>query len=55
MKASIVGASGYAGEELIRLLHAHPFVEVAHLTSERHTGERVSKIYPHLKIFLKIY
>lgn len=49
MKASIVGASGYAGEELIRLLHAHPFVEVAHLTSERHTGERVSKIYPHLK------
>lgn len=49
MKASIVGASGYAGEELIRLLHAHPFVEVAHLTSERHTGERISKLYPHLK------
>ena len=49
MKASIVGASGYAGEELIRLLHGHPNVEIAHLTSERHTGERISKLYPHLK------
>ena len=49
MKASIVGASGYAGEELIRLLHGHPNVEVAHLTSERHTGERISKLYPHLR------
>ena len=49
MKASIVGASGYAGEELIRLLHGHPFVEIAHLTSERHTGEHISKLYPHLK------
>jgi len=49
MKASVVGASGYAGEELVRLLHGHPCVEVAHLTSERHTGERISKLYPHLR------
>ena len=49
MKASIVGASGYAGEELIRLLHGHPNVEIAYMTSERHTGERISKLYPHLK------
>ena len=49
MKASIVGASGYAGEELIRLLHGHPNVEIVHLTSERHTGERISKLYPHLR------
>ena len=49
MKASIVGASGYAGEELIRLLHGHPNVEIAYMTSERHTGERISQLYPHLK------
>lgn len=49
MKASIVGASGYAGEELIRLLHGHPNAEIAYMTSERHTGERISKLYPHLK------
>ena len=49
MRASIIGASGYAGEELIRLLHRHPNAEIAHLTSERHTGETISKLYPHLK------
>lgn len=48
MKASIIGASGYAGQELIRLLHVHPNVEIAHLTSERHTGEYISVLYPHL-------
>ena len=48
MKVSIIGASGYAGEELIRLLHGHPHAEIVHLTSERHTGERISKLYPHL-------
>ena len=48
MKVSIIGASGYAGEELIRLLHGHPHAEIAHLTSERHTGEKISKLYPHL-------
>lgn len=48
MKASIVGASGYAGEELIRLLHGHPNVEIVHMTSERHTGEHISGLYPHL-------
>ena len=48
MKVSIIGASGYAGEELIRLLHGHPHAEIVHLTSERHTGEKISKLYPHL-------
>ena len=48
MKVSIIGASGYAGEELIRLLHGHPHAEIIHLTSERHTGEKISKLYPHL-------
>ena len=50
MKASIIGASGYAGEELIRLLHGHPEIEIAHMTSERHTGERISNLYPHVRI-----
>ena len=48
MKVSIIGASGYAGEDLIRLLHGHPHAEIVHLTSERHTGEKISKLYPHL-------
>ena len=48
MKASIIGASGYAGEELIRLLHGHPQVEITYMTSERHTGKSISSLYPHL-------
>ena len=48
MKASIIGASGYAGEELIRLLHGHPQIEIAYMTSERHTGKSISSLYPHL-------
>ena len=47
MKASIIGASGYAGEELLRLLHGHPKAEIAYLTSESRTGEQISKLYPH--------
>ncbi|EKU71692.1 N-acetyl-gamma-glutamyl-phosphate reductase [Selenomonas sp. F0473] len=48
MRVSIIGATGYAGEELIRLLHRHPSAEIVHMTSERHAGERISEAYPHL-------
>ena len=49
MKVSIVGATGYAGAELLRILCNHPEAEVCHLTSESHTGERIADIYPHLE------
>jgi len=49
MKASIVGASGYIGGELLRLLLIHPEVEVAHLTSRRYAGEYVYKVHPNLR------
>lgn len=48
MRVSIIGATGYAGEELIRLLHRHPKAEIVHMTSEHHTGEHMSVIYPHM-------
>jgi len=38
MRVSIVGASGYAGGELLRLLLDHPQVEVKQATSESHLG-----------------
>ena len=53
MKVSIVGATGYAGEELIRLLHRHPQVEMIHMTSERHADSKISDCYPHLKNIYK--
>lgn len=49
MKVSILGATGYAGAELLRLLYAHPEAEVVHITSESHTGEKIADIYPHLR------
>lgn len=51
MKVSVLGATGYAGAELLRLLVGHPEAEVVYLTSESHTGECISDLYPHLTGF----
>jgi len=49
MKASVVGASGYAGGELLRLLLDHPEIEVYQATSESHLGEYVYQQHPNLR------
>lgn len=49
LKASIVGGSGYAGGELLRLLLWHPHVEVAQVTSESLVGEYVHLVHPNLR------
>ena len=49
MKASIVGGSGYAGGELLRLLLWHPHVEVAQVTSESMAGDYVQAVHPNLR------
>lgn len=46
IKASILGATGYAGIELIRLLHAHPKVKILHMTSQTYNGKAISEVYP---------
>lgn len=48
IKASIIGASGYTGVELIRLLSAHPEVKLAHLVSETYQQQELAQIFPHL-------
>jgi N-acetyl-gamma-glutamyl-phosphate reductase len=45
---AIMGATGYGGVELIRLLHAHPQVRLSYLSSDTYAGERVCDVYPHL-------
>ena len=47
--ASIVGASGYSGGELLRLLLQHPRFEIAQATSERHAGRFVHSVHPNLR------
>ena len=49
LKVAIVGASGYTGVELIRILHCHPEVAVTCLTSEQSAGKRISDIFPTLR------
>ncbi len=49
VRVSIVGASGYAGGELLRLLLDHPEVEVAQVTSERQAGKLVHSVHPNLR------
>ncbi|MCY3897118.1 MAG: N-acetyl-gamma-glutamyl-phosphate reductase [Caldilineaceae bacterium] len=46
---SILGASGYAGGELLRLLLDHPHVEIAQVTSERNAGSFVHFTHPNLR------
>ncbi|MFO1070490.1 MAG: N-acetyl-gamma-glutamyl-phosphate reductase [Geminicoccaceae bacterium] len=44
----ILGASGYTGAELVRLLARHPGVRVAALTAERQAGKPLGSVFPHL-------
>ncbi len=48
-RVSILGASGYAGGELLRLLLDHPSVEIAQATSERNAGNFVHFTHPNLR------
>lgn len=47
-RAAILGASGYVGAELVRLLSAHPCIRVAALTGERNAGRSADAVFPHL-------
>jgi N-acetyl-gamma-glutamyl-phosphate/LysW-gamma-L-alpha-aminoadipyl-6-phosphate reductase len=49
VRASIVGASGYAGGELLRLLLAHPEIEVAQITSETYASQYAYFVHPNLR------
>ena len=49
IRAAIVGASGYAGGELLRLLLAHPEVEVTQITSETYAKQYAHFVHPNLR------
>ncbi len=49
IKAGIVGGTGYTGVELLRLLAAHPEVDLAVITSRAEAGRAVSELFPNLR------
>ena len=46
--AAVAGASGYGGGELLRLLAAHPEIEVRTVTAHSQAGQRLREVHPHL-------
>ncbi len=51
IRTGIIGASGYTGAELLRLLHVHPNLELAVATAESQAGKPVAELYPHLQAY----
>ncbi|NLL52120.1 MAG: N-acetyl-gamma-glutamyl-phosphate reductase [Peptococcaceae bacterium] len=48
MKVGILGATGYTGQELLRLLNNHPEAEIVYLGSSSSAGKDIAVVYPHL-------
>ncbi|MBA3324471.1 MAG: N-acetyl-gamma-glutamyl-phosphate reductase [Rhodobacteraceae bacterium] len=48
-RIAILGASGYTGAELVRLIATHPAMEIAALAAERRAGSRMGEVFPHLR------
>jgi N-acetyl-gamma-glutamyl-phosphate reductase len=51
LKIAILGASGYTGVELIRLLLSHKKTEITALIADSNAGKEIAEIYPHLLPF----
>lgn len=49
-RAAVVGGSGYTGAELLRLLAAHPEIEVVRVTADSNAGASVAELYPSLAV-----
>ncbi|WP_138465531.1 N-acetyl-gamma-glutamyl-phosphate reductase [Poseidonocella sp. HB161398] len=48
-KIAVLGASGYTGAELVRLIATHPSFEIAALTADRKAGQTMGEVFPHLR------
>jgi N-acetyl-gamma-glutamyl-phosphate reductase len=48
IRIGILGASGYTGAELVRLLARHPNADIVFMTADSHAGEPYEQVYPHL-------
>lgn len=54
IRVGILGATGYTGAELLRLLSVHPGVSLEWLTSEKFAGKKIYDVFPHLRGFSDI-
>ncbi len=49
IRAGVLGATGYAGAELVRILSAHKHTEITMLASKTYAGQKMSEVYPSLR------
>jgi N-acetyl-gamma-glutamyl-phosphate reductase len=54
LKVGIVGASGYGGVQLVRLLLEHPHIDLVYLGGDSSAGKEYGDIYPHLAHRVKL-
>lgn len=54
IRVGIVGASGYGGVQLVRLLSEHPFTRITYLGGNSSAGKVYTEIYPHLAVPLQV-
>lgn len=45
----VIGASGYTGSDLIRILLSHPKIDLKYVSANNHAGQRINEIFPYLK------
>ena len=51
MRTAVIGASGYAGGELLRLLSIHPHLVVTQVSAHSNAGELITSVHPHLTTY----
>lgn len=49
VRVGVLGASGYTGEEVVRLLSLHPTFKITAMTGDRQAGKEFSEVFPHLR------
>ena len=47
-KIAILGASGYTGAELVRIIASHPDMQIVAMTADRKAGQTMGSVFPHL-------
>ncbi len=50
IRTNILGATGFVGAELLRLIAAHPDIEVAHICGDSESGRPLAQVFPHLAL-----
>ncbi len=48
-KIAILGASGYTGAELVRMMSSHPLMQIVALSADRKAGMQMAEVFPHLR------